>query len=108
MSAASFFLFFKNADIVGVTPHLTPKKVLFLQLCTTLLTSVFGGAIMALKGRKICPKRKEKIKENDETKNPRGASLRRDFGTNPRPNFPQTLASSLILCYTNHRKAVAL
>ena len=42
------FLFFQNANFVGVTPHLTPKKALFLKLCTTLLTSIFGGAIMAL------------------------------------------------------------
>ena len=74
------FFFLKNPRFLGVFPHLTPKKALFLQLCTTLLTGDFGGAIMALEGRKICSKRKEKTQENDEKKNPRDASLRRDPG----------------------------
>ena len=48
LSGASFFPFFKIIDFVGATHHLNLKKALFLQLCTTLLTSIFGGAIMAL------------------------------------------------------------
>ena len=47
---SSFFLFLKNVDFVGVAHHLTPKKALFLQLCTTLLTRVFRYDTMALEG----------------------------------------------------------
>ena len=44
------FLFLKNPDFVGVAHHLTPKKALFLQFCTTLLTRFFRYDILTLEG----------------------------------------------------------
>ena len=46
----------KNRQNMGSTPHLPPKNSLFLQLCTTLLTSNFGLDIMEISEEKIISK----------------------------------------------------